>query len=534
MNKHILLLKSNINTPVKEETMEELNRKTEAVFMNETLFDGQTEQGVELDYVLPDYYPEIFRILKCCLTPRITSSAVSGNKLMLDGVVLIKVLYLEENSTALHCVEQRYTWSKTVDIAGKSEGLCGSPVVTVIPRVDYCNCRAVSSRRIDVRGAVSCRVTVTCPSQFRLPAIPDGVQVLCRDITASSEPIYSERQISVREEIETGASGIEYIVSCDASPKLDDVRVIANKAVIKGTVTVTALYGLHTDDHPGCDDLEKMTADIPISQIIDMPGLSDQHTCQPEITVMNCELQPKADSGIISCEILLNCRCTASTDSTVGIPCDLYSTEYECEYSTSQIKLPVNRRAVSGQISVKSSMTSDSGEISSVWDCRSTVNSLMCRPEPGNGLLVTGQLCFQAIGRAAGNVPFFAEKQEAFEQVIPAQNVTQDTVSNCRSCVTDTGFSIRQDGGIDATAQVEISGSISENQQITAVSSASVREDKPKERSDEFALRICYTSGESCWDIAKRCNTTVEAIMNENIIDDREAEISGMVIIPIV
>mgnify|MGYP001058315950 CR=1 FL=1 len=114
--------------------MEEMNRKADAVFMTETLFDGQTEQGVELDHVLPDYYPEIFRILKCCLSPRVISAAVSGNKIMLDGVVLIKVLYLAENSTALHCVEQRYTWSKTVDIAGKAENLCGEPRITVVPR----------------------------------------------------------------------------------------------------------------------------------------------------------------------------------------------------------------------------------------------------------------------------------------------------------------------------------------------------------------------------------------------------------------
>lgn len=514
--------------------MEELNRNANAVFLNETLFDGQTEQGVELDHVLPDYYPEIFRILKCCLTPMIISSVVSGNKLMLDGVVLIKVLYLEENSTALHCVEQRYTWSKTVDISARPEGLCGEPAVTVAPRVDYCNCRAVSSRRIEVRGAISCRISVTCAAKFTLPAVPDGVQVLSRNFTSCSEPICSDRQITVREDIETGAAGIEYIVSCDASPKLDDVRIIANKAVIKGTVTVTALYGLHTDEHAGCDELEKMTADIPVSQIVDMPGLTDQHSCQPELIVRSCELQPKPDSGILSCEILLECRCTASMESTAAIPCDLYSTDYECEYATTQIKLPLNRRTASGQIPVKCSMTCDSGEISSVWDCRSTVNSLMCRPDPGNGILVTGQICIQAVGRATGNVPFFTEKQEAFEQVIPAQNVTQDTIPCCRAAVGDTGFAIRQDGGLDVTTRLEITGEISENQQVAAVSSITVREDKPKEHCDEFSLRICYTSGETCWDIAKRCNTTVDAIMCENNIDDREAELSGMVIIPIV
>lgn len=198
--------------------MEEMNRKADAVFMTETLFDGQTEQGVELDHVLPDYYPEIFRILKCCLSPRVISASVSGNKIMLDGVVLIKVLYLAENSTALHCVEQRYTWSKTVDIAGKAENLCGEPRITVVPRADYCNCRAVSSRRLDIRGAISCRITVTCPSKFTLPALPDGMQVLTREVSCCTEPIYADKQLSVREDIETGAGGIDYIISCDAVP----------------------------------------------------------------------------------------------------------------------------------------------------------------------------------------------------------------------------------------------------------------------------------------------------------------------------
>lgn len=515
--------------------MEELNKQTDAVFMTETLFDGQAEQGVELDYVLPDYYPEIFRILKCCLSPRVISAAVSGNKLLLDGVVLIKVLYLEENSTALHCVEQRYTYSKTVDISGKSGDLCGNPAITVIPRTDYCNCRAVSSRRIDVRGAVSCKITVTCPAEFQLPAIPAGMQVLSRNVTCRTEPIYSDKQLTIREEIETGAPGIEYIVSCDTVPRITDVRIIANKAVIKGTVTVSALYGVHSPDHSGCDELEKMTADIPVSQIIDMPGLTDQHNCRPELIVNNCELLPKSDSGILSCELLVECRCTAAQELTAALPCDLYSTEYESEYTTAALKIPSNSREVNGQLSLKSGLTCDGGEIDSVWDCRSELYNVMCRPDGENGLLVTGQLCVQAVGRGAGGVPFFAEKQEAFEQTIPASGITPDTAVSHREIVTDTGFSIRSDGTLDITSQAEFTGNLVDNRQITVISSAVLHEDKPKEKSDEFALRICYTGGgESCWDIAKRCNTTVEAIMSENDIENRDAELSGMVIIPIV
>lgn len=515
--------------------MEELNRQTDAVFMNETLFDGQTEQGVELDYVLPDYYPEIFKILKCCLSPSVTSAAVQGNKLMLDGVVLIKVLYLEENSTALHCVEQRYTWSKTVDIPSKNAALCGEPVITVTPRTDYCNCRAVSSRRIDVRGAVSCKVNITCTSKFPLPAVPSEMQVLRREVECPAQPIYTSRQVAVREEIETGASGVEYILSCDARPRIDDVRLIANKAVVKGTVTICALYGVHNSEHSGCDELEKMTADIPISQIIDMPGLTDQHTCTPVFIVRSCDLIPRSDSGVISCEILLECRCTATRTQTAAIPCDAYSPAFEYEITAAPLRIPVNLRKADGQMTVKSAMSCDSGEIDSVWDCRSELYNVMCRPDGENGILVTGQLCIQAIGRCSGGVPFVAEKQEAFEQQIPAANVTADTSVSCRMSVTDTGFSIRPDGTLDVTVQAEFAGELSDTCQMTALSGALLHEDKPRERDNEFALRICYTSGsESCWDIAKRYNSTVEAIMEENGIDDRNGMLSGMVMIPMV
>ena len=330
-------------------------------------------------------------------------------------------------------------------------------------------------------------------------------------------------------------TGIDYIISCDAVPRIDDLRVIANKAVVKGTVSISALYGVHTDEHSGCDELEKMSADIPVSQILDMPGLSDQHSCTPEFIVRNCELVPKSDSGVISCELKMECRCSAVQTSTVAIPCDAYSTEYETELTTASLKIPTDQRRADSQTSVKSTVACDGGEVDSIWDCRGELCSVSCRPDGENGLLVTGQVCMTVIGKCAGGTPFVAEKQEAFEHTIPVSNVTPDTSVNCRASVSNTGFAIRSDGSVDVTVQADISAELTDSRQFSVISSAAVHQDKPKERSDEFALRICYTTGhESCWDIAKRCGTTVEAVMEENEIADRSAELSGMVVIPIV
>ena len=514
--------------------MEEITKN--AVHIDETVFDGQAEQGVELDYVLPDYYPDIFKILSCTLTPRISSYSVSGGcKLTLDGIVYIKVLYLAENSGGVYCIDQRYTYTKTVDMSrGGLVSDTAEPVVSLAMKSDYCNCRAPGPRRIDVRGAVTCRIKASACTEYVLPLIPEGLQVRTKEIKCCGETLFAAKQPVVREEIETGAAGIAFILQSDAVPKVTDLRVIADKAVLKGTVTINALYGISDPETNGCVETEKMSADIPISAILDIDGITDSHTAYPEIFVLNMELIPKPDSGLISCELLVECRVRAQLEDTVGIATDVYSTEYETEFISGPIKLSSEPRTISQNIPVRVNLTSDKGEIRSVWDVSAEFRNPVCRPDQNGDLILTGQLCCRAFGKNAEGVPFFLEKQEAVEQNISAANITPDTTVDFSVNVADTGFSIRSDGSLEIAAALDLRASLHNSCPVDAISTVTVHEDRPKDKSDEFALRICYTNEPSdCWTIAKQCNTTVKAIMEENAIEDSNAPLSGMIIIPI-
>ncbi len=512
--------------------MEEITKT--AVHIDETVYDGQSEQGVELDYVLPDYCPDIFKILSCALTPKIVSYSVSGDcKLNIDGVVYIKVLYLAENSTDVYCIDQRYTYAKTVDMSRK--GTAVTPVVSLQMKTDYCNCRAVSPRRIDVRGAVSCRIKATASVGYTLPVIPEGLQVRTREVNCCGETLCADKQLVVREEIETGASGIAFILQCSTVPKITDLRVIADKAVLKGTVTINALYGIFNPETNGCSETEKMSADIPVSAILDINGITDEHKTFPEISVMNCELIPKTDSGLISCELLVECRIRAQLEETAHIATDVYSTDYETEFSANLLKVSTEPRIVEQNLSVRTELAADKEEVRSVWEAWSELKNPVCRPKSDGELVLTGQLYCKAFGSNTEGVPFCLEKQEPIEQVIPAANVNADTVVDFNVIVTDTGFSIKPDGGLELATALDFTASLHNSKPIEAINNVTVREDKPKDKSDEFALRICYTDDSSdCWSIAKRYNTTVKALMEENEIEDCDAPLSGMILIPTV
>lgn len=82
-----------------------LNR--EMLSMTRTILDASCEQAVEKDFLLPDYYPDIFRVLKCVITPTVQSHSINGGKLSFDMAVLIRVLYISQKRQAdkLHRAE---------------------------------------------------------------------------------------------------------------------------------------------------------------------------------------------------------------------------------------------------------------------------------------------------------------------------------------------------------------------------------------------------------------------------------------------
>lgn len=512
--------------------MEELSRKSNSISVSELIFDGLAEQGVELDYLLPDYYPEIFKILSCRLTPKILSYNMLGDsKIMIDGCVDIKVLYLAEGDSAINCIEQKYTYSKTADL-GKSTINDNNIMIKLEPRQDYCNCRAVSGRRIDVRGAVSTKIRITAVKSCPIPIMPKSVQAKNVPVTCCGTILVSEKQFSCKEEIETGAPGIAFIIRSNAVPKINEVRMIADKVIVKGVITINAAYGVKQDDNSGSSTIESMSADIPVSQIIDIDGVDDTFDCNAEMDMLNCELSCSSDSGIIGCNLLAVTRVCCRKNSSFEVTHDVFSTDYETEHSVKQTKVIQNSSRIDKGITVKGQCEAAEGDIAGVMDCSADIYNLSCREENGE-LILTGGICYKAVCKNAEGIPYSIEKQEGFETAVKHDidhNINEIEFA-ARCCEAD--YSIRSDGTLDISARIELNATLTDSDTIEMIEYVTVNEDKPKAKQNDYALRIYYADGEEdCWSIAKRYSTSVDAIMTENDIEDRDMPLSGMVLIP--
>ena len=84
------------------------------VSVPEILFDDFDEQPVDCDFVLPDYCPDIQKILKCKVMPGISSYGVSDGTLRCQGVCDIRVLYVDAKGDSLRCCEFTKEFSASI------------------------------------------------------------------------------------------------------------------------------------------------------------------------------------------------------------------------------------------------------------------------------------------------------------------------------------------------------------------------------------------------------------------------------------
>ena len=124
----------------------EYKLKKDRIAVCEIAFDSFTELPVESDLLLPDYCPDIVKVLKCQACPAFSKTEVSGDKCILEGATAITVYYTGEDGQ-LRTSEHKVEFLKTLELKTTPQ----NPMVFCSLKEDYLNCKAVNQRRIDVR-----------------------------------------------------------------------------------------------------------------------------------------------------------------------------------------------------------------------------------------------------------------------------------------------------------------------------------------------------------------------------------------------
>lgn len=509
----------------------ELHVTHSTVGYGEVIFDGAVEQGIDLDFMLPDYCPEILRILKCLVSPRIISRQISGGRVLLDGYAQIKILYLSIDSNVIHSADFRQEFSKTIELKESPE----YAVVKVRAKTDYCNCRAVNERRVDVKAGITlCLKVYAKKSEEILESISGmGVEVLSGVSPISALAGASQKQFSVKETVPFGGAydQIQSILRCETSSVINDYRVISGKVILKGEAMVHLFYSAGESGQ----NLEHLDFNIPINQIIDVSGIDEGCTAEIKLEIVgeNVSLSESDGKPSVMVELMIMACCRCYRNTQIGIVSDAFSTKYDSSVKVKSFKpmCLVWSGCQMALIKAKTELSEmDLSQILDLWCCP-VITSCRCEHEK---VVIEGRLITNVIATDSSGLPFCFERTLEFEQTLEIPESGFDLSCEADLCITGCSYSITgNELEIRCEANFEIS--LFNQPMHQMVCKIDVDEDSPKDMQGHSALTLYFAEDqESVWEIAKRYNASMNRILEENELEDLMIPSRRMLIIPII
>lgn len=508
--------------------MEQKNLKTELI-VNEAVFNESAEQAIDADFTLPDYCPEISKILKCRAVSRISSKGISGRTVTIDGTITVTVIYCSENGK-LCSYEYQYPFSKTLETGTE----CDGGMIYCTTKCEYINCRAVTSRKIDVHGAAAINVKVIKKKCTEVISDVDDANIeLLRGTAPATTPMgCNEKYLIIEEKIELsqGQSNMCSVVRYDAVPTVKECKLLSGKAVVKGEISFSILCS-GIDCPP-----QTIRSIIPFSQILEVEGVTDSCECDATAEMAYLEIKPQLDSNgeakalTVNAKVLVGCECYCNND--IDVVLDAFSRKYHAEITKNDVCVNKICRKINERFNCKKNLEFSDGALSAVADmwCNVKVESVDLTSE---NLNICGTVVASVIAIDTEDMPTFYEKMIDFEYNCPVN--LPDTTLRCEPIITvsSANYTITGSGNMEFRVELCVNAVIYEDIKIPLISEVEINEKRLIENKSRGAMTIYFaSSGESVWEIARRYCASVKEIKQINDINDEMLENDTMILVP--
>ena len=228
----------------------QVKQKTQPYDTFDPVFDGSFEVPIDTEYNLPDYCPDIQKVLKCRVVPELSSYGVSEDTLRCEGVCDIRVLYLDAKGETLRCCDFTKEFSAAIKVKSAQE----KAVAWVRASVEHITCRAVNARRIDLHVAVGLKALAVVQ---REESITCGLQeaglerrVDRRQASQAVNAVSHQFTLEDRLPLKTGKPPIDAILRKEVACRFTSCKLAQEQLAVSGRADLSFLYRSSLDGVP--------------------------------------------------------------------------------------------------------------------------------------------------------------------------------------------------------------------------------------------------------------------------------------------
>ena len=239
------------------------------IHMNRQRGTAVSQLTLDDDFIVPDALDDAVQILLSDGEVQIENSRIQGEKVLIRGKLVFRVLYRRE-SGGLQAMGGEIPFEETVNVPELSE----RDYTQIVWNIEDLNITMIHSRKLSAKAVLT--LTVRAESRVDAQAAADvetddaGLQVLKRSVPAATLAVRRKDIYRVREEVSVSANkpNIETILWQEMRLRDVSVRPLDGKLHLDGELSVFLIYSGEGEHTP----VQWLEESIPFSGEVEMQG----------------------------------------------------------------------------------------------------------------------------------------------------------------------------------------------------------------------------------------------------------------------
>jgi len=489
---------------------------------------------VEEDINVPDTNPDLYKILAPSATVQLKDCEVMSDKVMVNGQLLISILYAaDDEGKPLSNMDVAASFSQGIEIPGARPKMKEN-INTVIQHID---CYMINSRKLSVKVIMDifCRIEDLFDLELAadVRGLPD-IQVLREPVSFKQVVGYNKDRYEFNEELNPASDipAIDKILRSDYKVIVKDEKALDGKVEVSGMLGVNILYKAEAEGNP----LQYQEFEMPFTQYIEIPAAEKDMECATDSALQECYIEVSEDTNgerrVLNANMVLSIGAKVFKSTEQDIVVDAYSPTNVVEVERSMFSVSELVGKGCSNIVVKETIGIKHGDPEIEKVCYVNVLPVVNEVKLlDDRVLMEGMMECTAVYATS----YSAEPMCSMTEQIPFKHFMD--ISGVR-----LGMPLTVKCSADSVNFTQINNEVIEVRVVLGVYAEAVRhiERKLVETVEVIeGVSIDYgripavtiymvQKGDTLWSIAKRYNTTVDALAELNGIENPSRVTNGM------
>ena len=480
------------------------------------------------EVIVPDYCPDIARIITADGKVCIHSRELRDGKAAVTGTVRVTVLYTPDGESGIRTLE----FAMPFTVESDNRVLADCVFLEADTRPEFLESRMLNPRKVFTHCKLVTRLTGYQKAPLCFSTDLEAEDQLCVEKRQEQQRItllthIAEKDFTFTEEmnLSPGRAGAAELLNSQVCGSVTESKIVGSKLIFKGVFSISLLYRSVDGKY------DTTSSDLPFSQIMEIEGAAEGCTPSLRLQLTGSDLQIDGDDAEgrqIAVTLYLHATALLREEQDVTLLNDLYSTSYETAYEAAP-------RSVTGffETFTRRHTVREVLEIGVVADSILSLTAscgAVSVSREGETTVLRTEVNVRALYLDEGGVPLMAER--SFDINSQLELPEDCKVSASAACPEEIQGSLG-DRGIEVRFPVAFRAEAVSRLKKVCITSAKLDTESPKDSVGTPSLVLrCLGKQESAWDLAKKYNTPIAMILAANQLEDGELPREKLLLIP--